>query len=117
MSSPIPTAHAREFAAAADIAGDCYYEHTVERGPARSALAGTVQVDVGIVGGGFAGLSAALELSARGYSVALLEAQRIASGASGRNGGQILPGFSCDIEVLARQLGEGDARRAWDLSI
>lgn len=102
---------------ALQIAGDCYYEHTVLRGPARAALEGTIDVDVGVVGGGFAGLCSALELAQRGYRVALLEAERIASGASGRNGGQLLPGFSCDIDVLAAQLGPSGARRAWDLSI
>ncbi len=108
---------AREFAEAAEIAGQCYYELTVERGPAYPSLNGQLSVDVGVVGAGFAGLSAALELAQRGYSVALLEAQRIAAAASGRNGGQILPGFSCDIGVIQAQLGQAGARRAWDLSI
>ncbi|MGA2549539.1 MAG: FAD-binding oxidoreductase [Burkholderiaceae bacterium] len=117
MSTSSPALCAREFVEAAEIAGECYYEHSVERGAARPVLAGDLAVDVGIIGGGFAGLSAALELSMRGSTVAVLEADRIASAASGRNGGQILPGFSCDIGVLVSELGQADARQAWDLSI
>lgn len=108
---------APEFAAAKEQGGECYYEHTVDRGDPKAALRGDISVDVGIVGAGFAGLSAALELSKRGFSVAVLEAERIAQAASGRNGGQILPGYSCDIEVIARALGRPAARRAWDLSV
>ena len=71
-----------------------------------------------VVGGGLAGLSAALELAERGYSVVLLEAQRLGWGASGRNGGQVLPGFGNDGEhAIERQLPREDARRAWDASV
>jgi gamma-glutamylputrescine oxidase len=106
-----------EFAEAAAIAGDCYYEHTVSRPTPLPALSGEADVDVGIVGGGFAGLSAALELAERGYRVALLEADRVVSAASGRNGGQVLPGFGGSTETLAKQLGPEGAKQAWALSI
>ena len=49
-----------------------------------------------VVGGGLAGLSAALELAERGFSVVLLEAREIGWGASGRNGGQAIHGLACD---------------------
>jgi gamma-glutamylputrescine oxidase len=71
---------------------------------------------VAVVGGGYAGLSAARELGARGYSVALLEARRIGWGASGRNGGQVLPGYAGQA-AMERQLSREDARRAWDISV
>jgi gamma-glutamylputrescine oxidase len=71
-----------------------------------------------VVGGGYAGLSAALELAQRGYSVVLLEAQRVGWGASGRNGGQAIVGFGSDGEcAIEKQFSRQDARRAWDVSV
>jgi gamma-glutamylputrescine oxidase len=70
------------------------------------------------VGGGYAGLSAALELRLRGYSVVLLEAQRLGWGASGRNGGQVIVGFGEDgEEAIENQFSREDARRAWEVSV
>ena len=70
-----------------------WYEASVVRPTAAPALAGSIETDVCVVGGGYAGLSTALELAERGYSVALLEARQAGWGASGRNGGQALVGF------------------------
>ena len=64
-----------------------YYEASVARPDVLPRLQDTVAVDVLVVGAGFAGLSAAIELAQRGYQVAVLEADRVCSGASGRNGG------------------------------
>ncbi len=50
---------------------------------------GSKNVDVAIVGGGFTGLSTALHLAEKGISV--LEAGEVGWGASGRNGGQVIP--------------------------
>ncbi len=61
------------------------------------------RVDVAIVGGGFTGLSAALALARRGAKVAVLEADHIGAGASGRNGGQCNNGF-------AQSFGDVEAR-------
>jgi gamma-glutamylputrescine oxidase len=95
-----------------------YYEASVTRLPPNPPLTGRVRADVCVVGAGYAGLSAALELAARGYSVAVLEAQRIGWGASGRNGGQVIVGFGSDGErAIERQFPLEDARRAWDVSV
>lgn len=94
-----------------------YYEASVKRGAGWSALEGTHKADVAVVGGGFAGLCAAIELRQRGYSVALLEADRLCSGASGRNGGQTIVGYASGQGPFEAQLGEADARRAWDMSL
>ena len=95
-----------------------YYEATVTRPAASPSLAGSVAADVCVVGGGYAGLSAALELAQRGYSVALLEAQQVGWGASGRNGGQALVGFGfTGQEAIEAQLPAADARRAWDITV
>lgn len=93
-----------------------YYEASVLRPPASAALEEGITADVGVVGGGYAGLSAALELAARGYSVALLEAKRVGWGASGRNGGQVLVGYAGQA-AMEKQLPPEDARRAWDISV
>ena len=103
--------------AAAELAGDCYYEHTVERDPLRLPLVGEMHADVLVIGAGSAGLHCALELAERGDSVIVLEAARIGAAASGRNGGQVLPGYSADLKVLERQLGIAGAHQAWDLSV
>lgn len=94
-----------------------YYEASVQRGPALPALQGRLNVDVVVVGAGFTGLSAAIELADRGLSVAVLEADRICSGASGRNGGQAIVGYASGQGPLESQLGRTDARRMWDMSI
>jgi gamma-glutamylputrescine oxidase len=95
-----------------------YYEASVERPPAQKPLAERASADVCVVGGGFSGISAALELAERGFSVVLLEAQRIGWGASGRNGGQAIIGFGSDGEqIIESQLGIDEARRVWNFSV
>jgi gamma-glutamylputrescine oxidase len=81
------------------------------------ALAGMEHTDIAVVGGGLAGLSAALQLAEAGYRVTLLEAKRVGSGASGRNGGQVLPGVAASQRLLTKLLGAADARAIWDLSL
>ena len=83
-----------------------YYEATVSRPPPLPSLRGEIRADVCVVGGGYAGMSCALELARAGRKVALLEARRAGWGASGRNGGQILYGYSTDaLASPARQSG------------
>jgi gamma-glutamylputrescine oxidase len=83
-----------------------YYEATRRVELTTHALEGDITTDVAIIGGGISGVSAALHLAERGYKVALLEAETIGWGASGRNGGQVLPGF-----------GPANAKKLWDMSI
>ena len=94
-----------------------YYEASVTRPAQQPSLDGAVDTDVVIVGAGFAGLSAAIELAQRGFKVVVLEADRVCSGASGRNGGQVIVGFASGQEVFEQQLGMAHARRAWDMSL
>jgi gamma-glutamylputrescine oxidase len=94
-----------------------YYEASISPPPPRPALDGDLTVDVGVVGGGLAGCSAALELANRGYRVALLEAEHIGYGASGRSGAQLIHGYACGQDKLERELGETGARALWDMSL
>jgi gamma-glutamylputrescine oxidase len=80
-------------------------------------LEGDERADVAILGAGLTGLSAAIELAERGYSVIVLEAQRVGWGASGRSGGQMIFGYGCDISKIASLLGREDARRLFDWSV
>lgn len=94
-----------------------YYASTAHAWSDNPSLSGTVTADVCVIGGGIAGCAAALHLAERGYRVALLEAQRIGWGASGRSGGQIIPGFACGQGRLVKQLGLDAARRLWNISL
>ncbi len=94
-----------------------YYEASVTREPPYVELIGAQTADVCVVGGGLAGCSAALHLAERGYRVVLLEAQRIGWGASGRSGGQVIPGFACEQTTLDDLIGRQDAKRLWDISV
>ena len=62
--------------------------------------------EVVVVGGGYAGLSAATELARRGRAVALLDAHDLGWGASTRNGGMVLPELKAGPRTLERRHGE-----------
>jgi gamma-glutamylputrescine oxidase len=98
------------------IVAQSHYQASANRRISYPALQGDLAVDVAVIGGGFTGLSAALELATAGYRVALLEASHVGSGASGRNGGQICTGFSSGQAKLVRQLGAADARKCFEIA-
>jgi gamma-glutamylputrescine oxidase len=87
-----------------------WYAATANPSPERPALSGEHETDVCIVGGGFSGMSTALHLAERGYSVTVLEAARVGWGASGRNGGQLVNGYSRDLDVIEKRYGADAAR-------
>lgn len=63
------------------------------------------RVDLAIVGGGIMGLSTALHAARLGLSVQVLDAGEIGQGASGLNGGQVIPGLKYDPEWLLEHFG------------
>ncbi len=93
-----------------------YYLASANPSPVRPPLEGERRADVCVVGGGFAGVSVALNLAERGYQVILLEANRIGWGASGRNGGQICTAYASGMSPIRDWLGPEDARRLFDLA-
>ncbi|HET8726539.1 MAG TPA: FAD-binding oxidoreductase [Alphaproteobacteria bacterium] len=96
---------------------DTYYKRRLTSDAPRPELRGAQTADACIIGGGLAGLTAALELARRGRDVVVLEAQRVAWGASGRNGGFVSPGYSAALNVIERAVGPDDARSLMRLSI
>lgn len=89
-----------------------YYSATVERNPEQyPPLDGLKEVEICVIGGGFAGLNTALGLLERGVQdVLVLEAEEVGHGASGRNGGFVFGGFSRGEDALLRDLGPARAR-------
>ena len=105
------------FRADALLAKNSYYAATAPRERVFAPLRTDVDCDVAVVGGGLAGLSAAIELADRGFRVVLLEAREVGSGASGRNGGQVIAGLACDMATIESQLGLPAARQIWAMTL
>lgn len=94
-----------------------YYLATANAFAPAEALRGEVTTDVVVIGGGYTGLHAALNAVERGYSVVLLEAGRIGWGASGRNGGQMIPGWRKGATELTSKYGVDGAKTLFDLAL
>lgn len=93
-----------------------YYAATARGAPQLGPLASDESADICIIGAGYTGLSAALHLAERGYSVTVLEAECVGFGASGRNGGQLGTGHRKDQRTLEEKLGHDWAHRLWALA-
>ena len=93
--------------------GSSWYAETMVAAPERPPLTQDIDVDVCVIGGGLAGITAAREVARRGWSVAILETRRLAWNASGRNCGFVLPGFSQDIERIVERVGLQHAKELW----
>ena len=91
-----------------------YYAATANEITDYPALEGSQTADICVVGAGFTGVATALTLAERGYSVALIEANRIGWGASGRNGGQLINGIS-GLAKIRKKHGDGIADMLWNL--
>ncbi|MDS9470032.1 FAD-binding oxidoreductase [Paracoccus sp. MBLB3053] len=95
-----------------------YYAATANQYAPFPRLAGEIDADVVVIGGGFTGVNSALELADRGFRVVLLEANRIGWGATGRNGGQITGSLSGDKAMareFRRSLGAEAEDFVWNL--
>ena len=96
---------------------DSWYADSVNQQLSFPPLQGEVSVDVCIIGGGYTGLSSAIHLRKAGYSVALLEANKVGWGASGRNGGHVGTGQRADQETLEKLVGLDHAKALWQLGL
>ncbi|EXL06448.1 oxidoreductase [Brucella anthropi] len=94
-----------------------YYSQTKADDFARPTLERETTADVAVIGGGLAGLSAALQMSRAGKKVVVLEAESIGFGASGRNGGFVSPGFASGGDDIAARAGKTIAKTLHELSI
>ena len=94
-----------------------YYAASAHSSPQRPPLAGALDCDVCVVGGGIAGCSAALHLAERGYRVALLEENRIGWGASGRSGAQAIHGLAAPQAKVRHLVGAQAAKAIWDVTV
>lgn len=81
------------------------WELSAPAAPATSQLSADINTDVLIIGGGYTGLSTAIHLQGSSHDLTVIEAQSIAWGASGRNGGHVLPLIRKDPEAIIDQLG------------
>ena len=89
---------------------------TAAPAPDTAPLDSDAQADVVIVGAGYCGLSTALHLAERGVRVVVLEAREVGFGGSGRNGGQVIPGFKHDPSEIIAMFGAEKGQRLVDFA-
>ncbi len=89
---------------------DSYYAATANATPQRSTLTGANDTDICIIGAGYSGLSAGLDLAEKGHKVTIIEGVRVGWGASGRNGGQIINGLNASLSTIKKRYGSETAK-------
>jgi glycine/D-amino acid oxidase-like deaminating enzyme len=89
------------------------WEETAVVPPATPPLGAATRARVAIVGAGYLGLSAALHLAQSGADAVVLDAEGPGFGASGRNGGQVIPGLKYDPEEIEAVMGRERGERLW----
>jgi glycine/D-amino acid oxidase-like deaminating enzyme len=89
------------------------WEETAVDAPCTPPLDTSTTADAVIVGAGYLGLSAALHLAEAGADVVVLDAAHPGWGASGRNGGQVIPGLKYDPDEIEARLGCDKGERLW----
>ncbi len=96
---------------------ESWYAASANQQLAFPPLQGESTADVCIIGGGYTGLSTAIHLRKLGYSVIVLEANKVGWGASGRNGGHVGTGQRADQETLEKMVGLDHAKALWQLGL
>ena len=110
---PALASHARDAIIANEMpaAARSLWTATAHPALATPPLVGEAAAEVAVIGGGYTGLSTALHLAERGISVTLLEAETPGWGASGRNGGQVIPGLKDDPDAIEAMFGRERGQR------
>lgn len=98
-----------------DPLANSYYAATAHAWRSSYQAGEKLSFDVAVIGGGFTGLSAALACAERGFSVILIEREHIGFGASGRNGGQLIPGLRWSASELEADFGRERTDALFDL--
>jgi glycine/D-amino acid oxidase-like deaminating enzyme len=91
-----------------------YYANSIKEETNYPVLEEDLTTDICIVGGGFSGVSAGLHLSELGYKVVIIEANKIGWGATGRNGGEIIGGFSGD-DIMQKKYDTKYTDMLWNM--
>ncbi|SVB56231.1 uncharacterized protein METZ01_LOCUS209085, partial [marine metagenome] len=94
-----------------------FYRSSIKPYNSLDLLNEDLEVDVCVVGGGLTGVSSALNLAKKGYSVAICESRLIGWGASGRNGGQLGIGMRKDQPYIEKKLGFDHAKELWKMGL
>lgn len=94
-----------------------YYAASINNNASYPQLKNEIETEVCIIGAGFTGLSTALHLAEKGVKVCVLEAEKVAWGASGRNGGHVGTGQRVSQQVLEKQFGFVMAKKLWGFSL
>jgi len=79
---------------------------TAPKLPTLETLREDTTADIAVIGAGFCGLSSALHLSEAGVNVTVMDAHEPGWGASGRNGGQVIPGLKIQPDEIESRYGE-----------
>ena len=95
---------------------DSLWSNTATKAPEYRRINSAVHYDVVVIGAGFTGLSAALALVKQGVSVAIVDMHEPGWGASGRNGGQVIPGLKWDPEELIKKLGAEAGHKVFEFA-
>ena len=99
-----------------DLLNESYYAASANAWETQVTCAGDARYDIAVIGGGFTGLSAALACAEKGLKVVLLEAETVGFGASGRNGGQLIPGLRWSMREIDAEFGRERAQAIFDLA-
>ena len=87
---------------------------TAPPGPQLQRLTGSLSTDVAVIGAGYTGLSTALHLASAGIECVVIDRHEPGWGASGRNGGQVLPGLRLQRAELRRIFGRQVGDRTYE---
>ena len=91
-----------------------YYAATANQELSYGKLNSNIRTQVCVIGAGFTGLNTAINLAKKDFDVVLIESEKIGWGASGRNGGQLISGFSFS-DHFEKKGTEKDIQNIWQL--